>query len=577
MSEARRQRIDALRLRVESLACDGRISPEDAALVEELVTELAVYKGELEVQNETLRETLAELEASRARFQRLFQYAPIGYAVLDGTGVVCEANIALAALADMPQARICGRHFSRLLAPETVPAFILRLREVMAQGGERSVNAVLVHQDGASTPVRLVLFCDAEACAGENTQVLLAVIDMTLVRRREAELSAALEAAKAADRAKSEFLATMSHELRTPLNGILGMLQLLEGTALSEEQRFYVTQAGGASRHLVRLLSDVLDFARLDTGRPEPVVERFAVREDVLEPVQGTLGLEAAGKGLALRLETAPELAPWWRGDGSRLRQILLNLVGNAIKYTSEGEVSVWVEACPRGLRLWVEDTGPGMSDATLERLFDPFCRGEQTQRTSGVGLGMAIVARLLRLMGGSLCVETALGRGTRMVVVVPGQPFVGQMDAGTPPRPQPVTVGPTCAGRVRVLVVEDDAVNRLVAVRLLRSQNYEVREAVNASEALAWLAEECFDVVLMDVQMPGMDGVEATRRIRESQTPYRHIPIIAMTAHAFAEDRQRFLAAGMDEVLTKPFDISMVQATISAVLATQSMNREQS
>ncbi|MBC7355529.1 MAG: response regulator [Desulfomicrobiaceae bacterium] len=561
MSESRRQRLDALRLRVESLARDGRISPEDAALVEELVTELAVYKGELEVQNETLRETLAELEASRVRFQRLFQYAPIGYAVLDSAGVVREANLALADLVRRPQGRLGGQHFFRLLAPDSRPAFVERLRGVVARGGERSFDALLLHRRGASTPVRLVLFCDAAACIGDDVQVLVAVIDMTPVRRREAELAAALEAAKAADRAKSEFLATMSHELRTPLNGILGMLQLLEGTALSEEQRFYVSQAGGASRHLVRLLSDVLGFARLDAGRPEPVVEHFAVREDVLEPVQGALGLEAAGKGLALRLETAPELAPWWRGEASRLRQILLNLVGNAIKYTSDGEVSVWVEACPRGLRLWVEDAGPGMSDATLERLFEPFCRGEQTQRTSGVGLGMAIVARLLRLMGGSLCVETALGQGTRIVVVVPAQPCEGREDL------QPVAVEPICAERVRVLVVEDDVVNRLVAVRLLGSRNYEVHEAADGGEALARLAEECFDVVLMDVQMPGMDGVEVTRRIRDSQAPYRHIPIIAMTAHAFAEDRQRFLAAGMDEVLTKPFDISMVEATISAVL----------
>jgi PAS domain S-box-containing protein len=572
VSEARRQRIEALQARVDALAHEGRISAEDAALVDELVTELAVYKGELEVQNETLRETMAALESSRARFHRLFQYAPIGYAVLDHVGVVHEANLALAAMVDMPQEQLRGRHFSRLLAPETIPAFVLRLQGVTAQGGERSVDAAVVSQEGAATPVRLVLFCDAHACTEETGQVLLAVIDMTLVRRREAELSQALEAAKAADRAKSEFLATMSHELRTPLNGILGMLQLLEETPLAEEQHFYVTQARSASQHLVRLLSDVLEFARLDAGHPTPVVERFAVDADVLAPVRGALGLEATHKGISLRLDVAPGLSPWWRGDGSRLRQILLNLVGNAIKYTSEGEVSVWVEACPRGLRLWVEGTGPGMSDATLERLFDPFCRGEQTQRTSGVGLGMAIVARLLRLMGGSLCVETALGQGTRMVVVVPAQPFVGQMDAGTLHPPQPVTVGPTCAGRVRVLVVEDDAVNRLVAVRLLRSQNYEVREAVNASEALAWLAEECFDVVLMDVQMPGMDGVETTRRIRETPSPYRHIPIIAMTAHAFAEDRKRFLAAGMDEVLVKPFDIPMVEATITVVLAARAV-----
>jgi len=571
MSEARRQHIEALRCRVEALAHEGRISAEDAALVDELVTELAVYKGELEVQNETLRETMAALESSRARFHRLFQYAPIGYAVLDHVGVVHEANLALAAMVDMPQEQLRGRHFSRLLAPETIPAFVLRLQGVTAQGGERSVDAAVVSQEGAATPVRLVLFCDAHACTEETGQVLLAVIDMTLVRRREAELSQALEAAKAADRAKSEFLATMSHELRTPLNGILGMLQLLEETPLAEEQHFYVTQARSASQHLVRLLSDVLEFARLDAGHPTPVVERFAVDADVLAPVRGALGLEATHKGISLRLDVAPGLSPWWRGDGSRLRQILLNLVGNAIKYTPAGEVAVLVEACPRGLRLWVEDTGPGMSDATLERLFDPFCRGERVQRTGGVGLGMAIVARLLRLIGGSLCVETALGQGTRIVVVVPAQPF-GDHGEERASRPQSVTVEPTCAGRVRVLVVEDDSVNRLVAVRLLRSRGYEVREATDGADALDWLAEECFDVVLMDVQMPGMDGVETTRRIRETPSPYRHIPIIAMTAHAFAEDRKRFLAAGMDEVLVKPFDIPMVEATITVVLAARAV-----
>ncbi len=565
MSEARRQRIETLQQRVDAVTQEGRILPEDAALIEELVAELAVYKGELEVQNETLRETMAALEASRARFMRLFQQAPIGYAVLDAGGVIREANAALAALLDLPQDRLQGRHLYRLLSPQSAAAFAFRFHELLDSQNPRSFDGELVASEGTVVPVRFVLSCDQEACPQEEGQVLLAIIDMTLVRRREMELARAVEAAQAADKAKSEFLATMSHELRTPLNGILGMLQLLADSSLEEEQRFYVEQARSASRHLVRLLSDILDFARLDAGRPEPVWERFTLTTDILEPIRGAFHLEAQSKGLELHLEVAPETPSGLVGDAGRLRQILLNLVGNAIKYTPEGKVTVLVEPCRQGLRLWVEDTGVGMGDAFLAHLFEPFRRGAHLTSTSGVGLGMAIVARLVRLLGGSLCVASAPASGTTVVVTVPARP-VGEV-APTEAAAVVAPVEPSCTGRVRVLVVEDEDINRFVAVRLLRSRGYDVREAKNGAEALEWLAEECFDVVLMDIQMPVLDGIETTRRIRSSSLPYRDIPILAMTAHSLQEDRERVRAAGMHAHISKPFDIAQVEEAIQEAL----------
>jgi signal transduction histidine kinase/ActR/RegA family two-component response regulator len=570
MSQSRRQRIDALHSQVDALAGSGRLESEDAAIIEQLVSELSVYKGELEVQNETLREALAALEASRARFERLFQQAPIGYAVLDTVGVIRAANEALVEMTQIPRTQLVGRFLYRCLTPDSASAFAMRLASLAgSQAGEmRALDAEIKTPEG-TVPVRIILSWDAQE-GDTGPCYLVAVVDMTLVRRREAELARALDAALAADRAKGEFLATMSHELRTPLNGILGMLQLLEDSGLTEEQRLYTAQAREASRHLVRLLSDILDFARLDAGHPEPVWERFRLQEDIFAPVYGALHLEAEGKGLYLRLEMAQGTPEVWIGDAGRSRQILLNIVGNAVKYTTQGGVVVQASASVGGLCFWVEDTGSGMDDATLEGLFEPFRRGhgKDILGVRGAGLGMAIVARLVRLLSGSLCVDTGPGAGTRMVAVVPARPGIAMAEAVAVDVAPPVAHPSQCGLRVRVLVAEDDAINRLVAVRLLRSRGYEVREAVDGVQTLEWLEEECFDVVLMDIQMPGLDGLETTRRIRASHKPYRHIAIVAMTAHTQEEDKRQALAAGMQGYVSKPFDIQEVEEAIALAMA---------
>ena len=434
-----------------------------------------------------------------------------------------------------------------------IPPVVAMIVLPVAFGGREGLTQHLTLIGGAAL---CVFFAAWVAFANYS---MLATLKQTQDRLQEQT-----EAALAANAAKSDFLALMSHELRTPMNGVLGMAQILRDTALDESQARQVDMLIRSGDSLLGILNDILDLSKIEAGRLELSLEPFDLHDSARQVFEIWTQI-ARARGLDLRLDISPAVPVWVLGDGLRVRQIMINLVSNAVKFTTEGQVRLALDATAEGdLHLRVEDTGPGIDLDTQARLFTAFTQASSAtaRRHGGTGLGLSICRNLAGLMGGRIELTSQVGVGSCFTVTLP-----------LPGTEAPPAADPAAAhddmdlGSLRVLVVEDNQINQVVAETMLRAVGLDVTLAGDGAEALEKLRTQAFDLVLMDIHMPHMDGIEATARIRRGEAGHAGIPIIALTADVMSGERERLIDLGFDDLKSKPVRPAELLSAVGAVI----------
>ena len=491
-----------------------------------------------------------------------------GMRITDGEGTVVRVNDAYSRFMGIAAEKLENRPFWTIYPAERQAVIAASYRHRFRT---RTLKKVAEHRvtlpDGKE---RWIQLSNSWIQSEDRAAILTVWRDVTERRESEerlkramADLERAREKSEAANRAKSAFLANMSHEIRTPMNGILGLADLAHEETDGIRREEYLHLLKSSAKGLMAVLNDVLDLSKIESHRMS--VERipFDLRACVRDAVQ-TLTAPAESKGLRLSTAIGEHLPAMVMGDPLRVRQILLNLIGNAIKFTPRGYVRVTAACAGDGVALTVEDSGIGIASPQQAHIFEPFYQTDlSTTRThGGTGLGLSIVAELVKLMGGTIGVESQVGVGTTfraMLPLVPAAPARNSVPAPEEQAPSPP---------LNILMAEDNPVNQLVTSRLLEKRGHRVTVVPDGSAAIALLAESCFDLVLMDVRMPVMDGLEATRAIRAGENSGRRLPIVALTAHAMSGDEAALLHAGMDAYVPKPVCAERLFAVIGEVIS---------
>ncbi|NCC24624.1 MAG: PAS domain S-box protein [Deltaproteobacteria bacterium] len=499
--------------------------------------------------------TEAKRLAERMRLlAEMVDLAPCSITVHDYDGRFLYANERTFDMHGYGRDEFMAVNLHELDVPESEEKLAERFRKI-EETGEDTFEVGHFRKDGSVFRLEVTA---KKVLWGDTPAVLSVAADITDRKRAEEAIQQAREKAEKANRSKSVFLANMSHDLRTPLNGILGMLQLLQTTRVDREQEEYLQAAAQASGKLTQLLSDILDISKAEAGRIEIQSEPLDL-EELIDQVCGLFRIGAEEKGIDLRRYLHPGVPRQVMGDGARLQQVLNNLVGNALKFTGQGSIAIEVYPLPTvtsgtcRVLFSVIDTGIGIPDDKIDFLFKPFTQlGEGYQRQfQGVGLGLSICKRLVELMDGHISLESQAGEGTTIHFCV----TFGQVEPTIGPSPVRGTDSTATGPHLRILLAEDEPVNRLAASMLLEKSGHTVATVEDGRQALEALKEGTFDLVLMDIQMPVMDGVEATRAIRAGLAGARNVemPVVAMTAYAMSGDRESFMAAGITEYLAKP------------------------
>lgn len=513
-------------------------------------------------QTRSLRQREQALAESEGRLAATVRAAHDAVIVHDAAGCIMEFNGAAERITGHQRLNAIGKPFASLLLPPELQDEYARATAAAAETGEgQRLELDVRHANRGLFPADMALGA-TEGGSGKIFAVHLR--DITRHREEAAALRAALEGAEEASQAKARFLAMMSHEIRTPLNGVLGALGLLEDTELASEQKLYVTTATRSGEALLNLISDILDMSKMEAGKLELDAVDFPFRQ-LLDDVRGILAPAAQRHANSFEVTIDPALPEFVTGDLGRLRQVLLNFGSNAVKFTTRGRVEISARIVGGSSRepeieIAVIDTGIGIPRSRLGDLFQDFSMIDDSyqRKVGGTGLGLAISRRLVTLMRGRTGVESVEGLGSRFWFTVP----LAVAEAADESMVPQMALKPLAP--MSILLVEDNPTNLMVASRILASEGHEVTTAGDGCEAVEAVRSRRFDAVLMDISMPEMDGIEATRIIRSLAAPACNVPIIAMTAHAISEDRQKFLAAGMDFCLTKPIRRPQLHAALA-------------
>ncbi|MBP8306061.1 MAG: response regulator [Burkholderiaceae bacterium] len=505
-----------------------------------------------------------QLRERSRQAEDLYNKAPCGYHSLDAGGVVVDVNDHELALLGYGRDELIGRRFTDFLAPASREAFHRRFAEFKQAGRVRDLEIECVRKDGSVLPVLINgdRASETDAHPGITRNTLVDNTERTARDRQLAAMQAELvhrtAVAEAASRAKSEFVANMSHEIRTPMNGILGIAHIMRREGASERQSDQLDKIIASGKHLLGIINDILDLSKIEAGKFTLEEADFTL-SGLIEGVVAVVGDSAAAKGLDLHV-AASDLPLALRGDPSRLSQALVNYLGNAVKFTPEGSVTLRGTVIEQNsqdclLRFEVIDTGIGIAAQDQARLFLAFEQADasSTRATGGTGLGLAITRRIAQLMGGDAGVQSALGQGSLFWLTVRLRMALAPMPSVRPETTSEATLASRHRGK-RVLLAEDNPINQEVAMQLLLDAGLAPDLADNGVLAVQMARETDYAIILMDMQMPLMDGIEATREIRR-MAGRASTPILAMTANAFEADRDSCLAAGMNDFLTKPVD----------------------
>jgi PAS domain S-box-containing protein len=523
---------------------------------------VAERTAELENAHRRIEREFGERSRAQEAFRTIFEASAVGTTLMDMDGRYVAVNRAFEEQVGFDERSILGKNALELgsVSPETVET----LRRGLSAGGV--IDASEVGYRRASDEMRTALVWTRVVEIQDSKRLLGFSLDISDRKRMEEDLRRARIAAEEAAKAKSEFLANMSHEIRTPLNGIIGFTQLTLSTDLTADQRDYVETAESSANALLRIINDILDFSKIEAGRLDLEHVAFSLRECVESAVRIVLPA-AAEKRLEFFSGVSPDVPDALIGDSMRLRQVLLNLMGNAVKFTPAGSISVDVSVESFGervaeLRFTVRDTGIGIPVEKRKCIFLPFHQadGSMTRKYGGTGLGLAIATRLVEMAGGRIWVESQEGAGSAFHFTVP-------FPLADPPEPRNSDYRESRSrpsAPLSILLVEDDEVSQAFVSALLAQHGHMVTVASSGPQALSLVERGSFDLALMDIQMPGMDGLQTTAEIRKiERVAGGHIRIVAVTAYAMKGDRERCLEAGMDAYLSKPFQAGDLLACI--------------
>ena len=521
------------------------------------------------------------LRLSESKLHSIFKSVPEAIVVADSQGKIVQCNDATAAIFGYPMQMLVGQHVSLLMAEAEQGPHDQYMDRYLKAGDKNRLNQPHVLQgrrrDGSLFPVRLTI----SETRRDNGHFFIGVMqDFTAIQNAQNLLVEAKDKAEQANRMRGEFLANMSHEIRTPMNGIVGMTELALDTSSPAQQKEYLTLARDSANHLLQIINEILDFSKIEAKALELELLEVNPTQLITQTARSLQPL-AHAKGVDVHLQMAPDVPELLWMDPVRMRQVLTNLIGNAIKFTDKGSVTIQTEMLPAVdtqpalLRISIIDTGIGFDPERTEALFSPFTQadGSVTRSFGGTGLGLAITRSLLQLMGGYITAEGRPGQGASFVATLPVQKVLcpGLSPVVVPPPATPLTAAPGAADAqtCSVLLVEDHDINRKLAEIMLQRMGYRCTSASDGQQALDRLAQERFDVVLMDVMMPVMDGLTALRQLRaqEAGTGLR-TPVLMVTAHAMTGDRERFIAAGADGYVSKPMSQSALKAEIERTRA---------